>query len=243
MMDGILEIGHRYPYLAVTSLGFAVVLIAFATAKRHRFAMFVSGLTYLAALPLYIPFDPVYWRPERLGGWILGIEDVLCLFSLGSLVWLAAVLPLDWRMPLKPSVGTYFSRILPIGAAGVALFTVLWAADCDPLWASVFAQSLIAGTMMWVRRDLRLLGLCGGIIYPLYYCSILAVASRLWPEHETMWTSVVMPGSTALGFPVTEIIWVTTFAAGWPLLIGHALDMRIYTLKGKAWRAHEGHRV
>ncbi|MCA8909617.1 MAG: hypothetical protein KDA64_17260, partial [Rhodospirillaceae bacterium] len=104
-------------YLLADLLGLPAVLAAFVVLRSQRRLLLLAGLVETAHSPPLVYFQNRYWSPDRItGGWWRP-EDVIVCFSLGCLVWAAAMLPLRRRLVIDLSVRVFAGRILAIAAA------------------------------------------------------------------------------------------------------------------------------
>jgi len=216
-----------YPYLGADLLGVPAVAVGYALAAGQRRMMAISGLLMVPSSWLAVIHEGEYWSPNRLGGWVVGVEDVICCFSLGSLVWLAAVWPFRQRLHLDLRAGRFCRRCLTVFVLGGVVLLVLWMAGLGAMTSAVTIQVFLIVLLLAMRSELWPISLCAAVGYAPYYLAILYIASQLFPGFTSMWGGYKLWGPRILGLPVDEAVWVATFAASWSLIIAYASDARL----------------
>ena len=199
-------------------------------AGQHRKISVIAGLFYLCVLPLYLPFEEEYWSPKRVGSWIIGIEDVLLLFVLGSGQWAMVGAIMQNRLTTNLSWPIFLRRYAWLAFLGMGTFLSLWFAGLSAISASIIAQALISILVLILRPDLWPLAALGCALWMPLYMVNLKVSYLLWPGFETIWNHQNAWGHTLFGLPTGEILWVASGAAGYPVAIGYIVNARLHSL-------------
>lgn len=216
--------GH--PYLLSSLLGVPGVLIAFAAAGYLRTSVFIAGLvTTLYALPL-ASLDAPYWTPQRLGGFAVGVEDVIVSLSLGAGVWFAATLPFRKRVTIAGRWPDTLARFAGVGLGGLALS--LLAQSIVPIYMPALLMVMIAMAFVlgWLRPDLLPPALASLVLYPAYYIAILYLSQALLPGFFDLWDGPELWGPRLFGLPIEEVAFVAMFSFTCPLVVGSVIDAR-----------------
>jgi hypothetical protein len=198
----------------------AAGLLALALPDERR-AMAASGLL-LTPFALFGPFvQGSYWRPERLGGLELGIEDVLFCFAFGALAWGFAALGRPRLPRLLPLTTRFARRAGAVGMLGLLGFLALWIAGLSAIWSLLVVQAGLAVAMVMREPSLLLPSIKSAVILTLYYLAMLAGMVLFFGEAvAALWTMESWFGFGLFGVPIEEILWATSFAAAWaPMLI------------------------
>mgnify|MGYP006287921107 CR=1 FL=1 len=216
-----------YPYLYCVLFLLIILAIFLYGAGQHRRICIIVGLFYMFVLPLYLPFEEEYWQPNRLGGWILGIEDLMLLFVCGSAPWAVVAAILRDRLKTDLNWTTFFLRYGWLAFLGIGIFLLLlflgWSAICS----SITAQLLISILVLSFRPDLWMLGLISLLVWMPIYLSILKISYLLWPEFKTIWNLTGFWGNTLYGLPIGEILWMISGVWGYPVAIGYIVNANI----------------
>lgn len=218
---------NTYPYLFAVLLGLPALLAGYVFAHHHRRMMALCGLFTVLFFPLAAIHQVDYWNPQRLGGWILGIEDVICCFSLGSLVWLAAVFPLRSNLSLDLQGPRFLKRTGGIIGVNIPIFLLLRLTDTGAVTRSIIVQFLVAFEVLLLRRALWPLALWAAIIYTPYYCLVLFSASWIFSDFFTIWNGYSLWGPRIFQMPIDEIVWVISYAVSFPLIVAFAAEAHL----------------
>ncbi|MCB1487467.1 MAG: hypothetical protein KDJ88_08420 [Bauldia sp.] len=216
-----------HPYLLSSLLGVPGVLIAFAAAGQFRTSIFVAGLVNtLYGLPV-ASFDAPYWTPNRIGGFPVGVEDVIVSFSLGAGVWFAAILPFGRQMTITGRWPEGLARFAWIGVGGMAF--VLLARMIVPVYMPALLLVMIAMAFVlgWLRPHLLPPALAALLVYPVYYAAILYLTEAIVPGFFDIWDGPELWGPRLFGLPVEEIVFVAAFSFTFALIAGTVVGARV----------------
>ncbi len=214
----------EHAYLWVVLTGLPMVAVGLSLAGPHRRPALWAGLVMVALLPASLLHGD-YWHPPRIGGWALGIEDILCAFSLGAGAYLAAAAWLP--RPQRPVTARLFTRRLLVFLAPYAVLTLAFhALGSGSVEAAIGAQAAMIVTGLAWNRTLRRPMLLATAAYVPYYLLILLAGHWATGDFLACWDGrSLWPGR--LGpMPVQEITWVVCFVPAWTAACGYALAGR-----------------
>jgi hypothetical protein len=221
----------QYPYLFAVILGLPAVALAFVLVPQQRAMMLLSGAVLALLSPLSVLHDGPYWAPQRLGeqfwglkGW--GLEDVLCTFSIGSLVWLSAIWGMRGLVLPQPRFRRIVIRFSAIAAVATAAI-VLWAAlGLTIMVATILVQVTLIVGLLWLRPALWAMPTRVALLYTPYYFAVLTLAGLWHRDFHAMWNGPEILGPYVLGLPIEELLWSASL--GWfPLALTFALDASV----------------
>lgn len=216
----------NYPYLWATILATAVLLALIPMLESKRTAVFSGLLHAPAGIFGFTLVD--YYTPQKLGGYLVGIEDILFGFASGLTVWLltapwpfARSLQVEWRMNRILRRVAVFSVALP------PIYFAMWYAGADSLSPLLIALGLCGCFVLVRRRELWPLAIPAALTYPLVHGLATASAFAMWPDFSADWATDHFWGTRLLlQTPLGEIAWAAAFGASWPLVVAFLLDAR-----------------
>jgi len=217
-----------YPYLFANLLSFSVLMCAarLLLGPAQRRTMILSGLANVPSFGLLIYLEEEYWRPARMGGWALGLEDALCSFVVAAMAWFIVGLFFQDRILLKMRGAMVFRRYLLMAGLSMAVFLLVFFAGLSGMAALVVACSGVAVFLLVTQRPLWPLALLGLFAFPAVYLSVARVDFWLWPDFVSQWSLQPPWGLRFLGIPLGEIIWSLVFGAYWPLFTAYIFNGR-----------------
>jgi hypothetical protein len=228
MIEPLLAIWKTYPYLWGTLILLGITFLGSRfLPKEQRSLIWLSGLANTPAFIFVVFLQEAYWAPDRLGHYILGIEDALVSFVVGAMAWLLAAWPHRHRLGRNPKPGSPWRRYpwfsLPI--AGVYLLLV--AARVDPMTSLFITLALAGGVFLSLRPDLRSLSLSGLVLFPLCYYFSVKLVYLIWPDFIHQWNLKNFWGNLIGGVPAGELVWAAIFGACWPLCVSCLFQARL----------------
>lgn len=215
----------HYPYLLATLLAIAILsTVAFFIGKQKNI-VFASGILHAPSGIFGFTFVE-YWSPEKLGGYVFGVEDILFNFASGLSVWLlvapwpfAQKLLVDWDFKVIMRRVALFALVAPLVYFG------LWVLGTNPMTALISTFAFCACLVLFWRRALWPLAIPAAISYPALHVFATAFAFEVWPELATKWNADHFWGRpTLLGAPLGELTWAAVFGLSWPLIVAFLLD-------------------
>lgn len=209
---------------------FAVVCAILILGRRRpivRLALH-SGLAFLPCSLLALT-DGEYWRPARLGGGHIGIEDPIFTFIAGAAVWLCAAwgrrgnLTVPPRFPAGRVTGRLVLWQLPPGA----LLAALWLAGLDHMSATLLASIPLLMFLLSRRPELWILSGAGLASFVPVYWAVVRIQFAAFPAYPSQWNPHGPWAPTFLGLPAGELAWAAVFAAVWPVLIASVFEVDV----------------
>jgi len=225
-----------YPYLAGTLRSLPLYTAALWYAGPQRTAMLLAGA---CALPLnVVPFldlaaEGYYWRPNRLGGLYIGVEDFLFLFQAGGASWFLTTLFLPREKLDARHIPAGVGRLALLLAAGLAATVALQFLGAPYMAAAFVGPTFVLGYLLFRRRDAWKLGVVGCLSYTaLYYFQVIATLA-LWPTALDAGNATGPLTRPLLGMPAGEWIWALIFGSIHPMLVA-------FVFRIGATGAHDG---
>jgi hypothetical protein len=222
------ELTSTYPYLLAVLAGLPPVALAFVAFADQRRMMGVSGLLLAALTPLGVFFEGDYWNATRLGGGPVGIEDFLMGFSIGSLVWLAATLPVRREVTTSITPRRFAVRFLCVFVAASALLNTLQFLGIAIMTAALIVQAVAVAALLAIGPGLWRLAGASALLYAPYYCLVLYLVSMLADGFfYKLWSGTALWPVRLYGLPLQEILWALSFPPSYALAIAWAADARL----------------
>lgn len=204
---------HDYPYLLSSLNGLPAVILAFIIFRKHKAMMGLSGLLFIFLSPTALIYQGVYWAPERLGGVQYGLEDVVCSFSFGSIIYLASVLAFPSSSQKKMSALVFLKRLSLLGPVGALVFFALLFMGIGSMAASIGSFILIWLIVVLKQRNLIRPSLLTAFFYIPYYSFIILITTWISPEYLLLWNGIEIWGPKMFSVPIEDFIWVFTLSA------------------------------
>jgi hypothetical protein len=226
---------RTYPYFFANVLWLSALLPALRLlpSAGHRRLVIRLGLALVPSC-LFSPFlFSDYWDQVRIGGWALGVEDVLCSFNLGATGCLIVIFLFRHDLVFADQPQPALKRFLMWFLWGHGAFFLLWTTSGSSIASLILTQSLAAISLLLLRRDLWRISLVNGVAFPLFYCALLKTFFSIWPDFVSCWRSTTPWGQLVCGLPLGEIVYAISLGLVWPLFAGFVFGFR---LKPLAWQ-------
>jgi hypothetical protein len=222
------EIIYSYPYLFSNVLSLAVLMFVMmmGLSPKNQWETLVVGLANIPFGLLVFLFEGDYWSPRRLGGGVVGVEDILVSFVTGAGVWLIVALTYGNRLNTRFSMMTFLKRYISLSVICSAAFYCIWMVF-GAMTALILTYVGILVFLLVIRSHLWPLMLVGALIWGPIYCGIARIDFWIWPDFLSQWQDHTKWGQNIFGLPVGEIVWSISFGAITPLIIGYYFDARI----------------
>jgi hypothetical protein len=227
MVSYLIEIIEDYPYFFANILSSLILLTAgrIFLSRQQWQLMILSGLLSVPCFPFLIFFEKEYWNPVRLGGWMLGIEDLFCSFWVAALAWFTVAMPLRNHIILNDQLRISWYRYRIICGISVILFLLLYLLEFGGMGSLLLTCGIVAILLLIRNRKLWPLFITGIFLYPVLYLVLLKYFYWIWPHFVKQWNPLSFWGGTSfLEIPRGEITWAVIFGAYWPLLMTYVLD-------------------
>jgi hypothetical protein len=223
MQDQVLQWWHGYPYFWMQVLWFGVFCLLYLFLGELRTVALWGGLLMLPLLPTFLFFEGNYWSPIRIGGLVLGIEDPLCLFALGSVATACGFIPFRSRISINTRPHQVILRV-STAVLGAVLFCLFLMAGYSAHTACLLAFSGLLLLVLILRHSLWHLSLIGALSFSTLGCVMLWLAFWIWPQFEGQWSQDNWWGIRIAGLPLGEVIWAACFGASYPTWVAWCFD-------------------
>jgi hypothetical protein len=213
-------------YLWSELSGLPILALALSYAGDLRRSAVIAGLLLTLFVSISVIHEGTYWRPQRLFGGPIGIEDVLFLFRFGALSWLGTFWL--WRTQLRLGSPALKSlRFVGLCTAAAAFCAWLLSHVMGAMHVFIVVQAGLAAFLMTVRPLPARVVLSGLILFPSYYALHVLLLASLLPGFSAMWTGSQPYLATIMGIPLEEFLW--TFSAGicFPFLLAVACNLEL----------------
>jgi hypothetical protein len=219
-----------HPYFFANLPLFAVVCAILTRGRRGQLCR-LALYSALACLPcsLLALKDGGYWRPARLGGGRIGVEDLVFTFTSGAAAWLCAawLYRRDLSAPSHLPVSRAVRRLLLWGLTSDVLLAALWRAGLDPMSTALLAAIPLLTVLLIQRRRLWILACTGLTFFVPAYFSVVKLQFAIFPDYSLQWNQQGPWAAQFLGLPAGELAWSAAFAFFWPVVIASAFDVEL----------------
>ena len=222
-----MELILKHSYLFADVCGLPIVALAFIVGRNQRLMMLVSGLLLTLLSPHAVFHNQDYWTPTRIFPIGFGIEDAICCFSLGSVLWLVAIWPFRNRIQLNLEDMTFVRRFILLLLLWGTSWLAFWLLGRGPVTAAVIGQVIVVITVLCLRPSYWPFAVSSLALYPPYYLGILFAVSLIIPEFFTVWGGSTLWGPRIWGLPLDEFVWIISFAPHWSLLMAYSANTRL----------------
>ena len=217
-----------HPYLVANIPLLVTIVVVGTCARPRRFAQtFVpAGLLCIPSALIAFTFEGDYWAPDRLGGLMIGIEDVIFSFNAGALAWLLAAWPFRRRIRATVEMKAAMTRFASLSLIGgiVIIGSHLWGNHSMVGFAAaslvVLSVILALGPKRWV------LAVTGGLLFTTAHTLLVRIQFWIWPDYVTFWNREGLLGTSFVGVPLIEPLWALFFGSVWPVIVGFVFDVR-----------------
>ncbi|MDJ0822186.1 MAG: hypothetical protein QNJ09_10320 [Paracoccaceae bacterium] len=182
----------------------------------------------LAPFTLTAPLSTgIYWSPDRLFGWPVGIEDLVFSLGYGVITWgfarmVAGPLPL-----LRPLNARFVKRALIAGVVGGLILAASLMIDLSFGLASLFSHGAVIAMILFARPVLIKVAVPAALLLGVFYvCGMALTIPVLGPAFVQLWSHEHIFGPLLLGLPIEEYLWMISFAAAWLCVLLWASDYR-----------------
>jgi len=230
MENHLLNLIKSQSYLAcnILYLIWLIIGLFLVVPPRQRMIVIVSGLISIPCFPFLVFFENNYWVQNRLGGWVLGIEDAICSFVVAAMVWLVIAALFRNRISDKISTDGAFHRYIAFAGISVGLFLIFFYMKMLPMTALVLSNLIVWIILLFLRRDLLLFSLAGMTAYGFVHFFLMKTCFFIIPRAILSWNFETVWGTLIFGVPLGEITWAMVYGAFWSLFIAHSLGIRLH---------------
>lgn len=212
---------QTYPYLFTNIVSFLIFVVGgrWILRRDHWRAMMIGGALNAPCFPLLIFLENNYWHPLRLGGWILGIEDMLCSFMVAAISWFVIALTFGNRMTMPDNLKILWPRYRIIAGISVLLFLLFNLTGFIGMTSLVFTCTIVTAMLLFMKRELWPVALGGIIGFAVIYLVLVRIYFFVWPDFVLQWNMQTFWGRLIWGMPLGEIVWACVFGAYWPVFM------------------------
>lgn len=222
------EFWHTYPYLmASLLLAICAGLLLWLRPDQRR-AMLLSGMLGTPFGLFSFEYIGHYWHPKVIAFFIASPEDLIFSFAVGVIAWALASWFVRRRLVIDVQPRTFWTRYLGYSALGIGIgYAIKLIHPIGVMNSTLISVAVVGLLLAYLRPDLRLLAVHGGIWFGAFYCVWLLLSAGLWPQFLKQWISEEMLSLSPFGLPVYEFIWALGYGLVWPLFSGHILNARL----------------
>ena len=216
-----------YPYFGWSISLFLISLLLLFLFPRHRRFMILSGIFSLPFALFSIAFVPEYWNPVKIGGLIVGIEDILFSYATGCIVWVIASLISKQNFNFNTKLSTVLKRYLIVANSSIFLGILLWESGVNIMTATIILITIVGVVLLYYYRKLWFFLLSGAFGFTLFHMFIIYLILSFWPQFIFQWSSGSLSEIVVFGIPIEEIIWASAFGAVWPIFFVFIADLKL----------------
>jgi hypothetical protein len=222
-------ISDQYVWFAwslVFLLLWGIIFAALPGERRKMWQTSFFTMPFGLTEPLFVPR---YWSPpslfnlaERTG---FDIESFIFCFAIGG----ASAVLYDLLTGRRSMRMTSAERHLPLHRhhvlaliSPVIAFLVLVFLPWNPIYPGVIAMAVGAIATMLCRPDLKARTWVGGILFLIYYSTLLEGLRFSSPGYiERVWNLPALVGTTLFGLPIEELLFAAAFGMYWSGVYEH----------------------
>jgi hypothetical protein len=208
----------QHPYFfanLMTLAGVHVTGYLFLKPNQNK-AIILCGLINMTAFPFLIFLENEYWKPVRIGGGSLSIEDALCSYDVAALLWLILSFGVTISEAFEFRWGMVLRRFLLSGLLIGFVFTAGCFLGLRGMTSLLVTQIFVLPFLYCLKPKIWPLVLRGLLLYPLIYFVIVKFYFWIWPDFIRQWNLDGPWGTMILGVPLGEFAWAVGFALWWP---------------------------
>jgi lysylphosphatidylglycerol synthetase-like protein (DUF2156 family) len=188
-----------------------------------------AGLLNIPSSLIAFTFEGDYWTPDRLGGLMIGAEDLVFCVVAGALAWLVAAWPFRHRVRSTVRWRAAMTRYAALGLLGGVVIIGFHLGDRHSMTGFAVASLLVLATVLILRRELWILAPSGAAFYSAVHVSVVRLQFWIWPDYVSFWNHEGLLGSTIAGVPLFEFVWSAVFGGVWPVVVAFVFDLRFKT--------------
>ncbi len=209
-------------YLSVT------LILARLTLQPVQFRLMIYTGALNATCGAFSYFlEDNYWTPARIGGLIIGIEDLLIAVAVGMIPWYLVALIWQKRMAIDLRWPIALKRIAVIMFSAYLTYLIGMLTDVDPMAMMLAVCASLTMVILALRPDSWPLAATGFIVFGLIWFLLVEITFAALPGFIQQWNLESRWGRPILGVPVGEIVWALIFGALIPLLTAFVFDVRV----------------
>jgi len=220
-----------YPYFGWSISLFLISLLLIYLFPRQRRFMILSGIFSVPFALFSVVFIPEYWNPEKIGGLIIGIEDILFSYATGCIVWIIASLISKLNFNFNFRLSSVLKRYFLVTCSGIFLGLLLWTSNMYIMTATIIVITIVGVVLLVYYKKLWFFLLSGALGFTIFYMVSIYLILSFWPRFIFQWSSGCLSGIVVFEIPLEEIIWAFVFGAVWPIFFVFIADLKRIELK------------
>lgn len=202
-----------HPYLAASLIMVMLFLVGLSLSPRQRGPALLCGLLTVPHALLVPLFVPEYWNPRCIATiHHISPEDVIYLFAHGGITWLVSTWPMRHRIVIHVVLFRLLKRYAAIEGFAVAMHLSCWWFGLGAMTSHMATMAVKALVLLWLRGELWMIPVAGGIGYTGFTLICLPLACALCPHFPSLWNAEGIWGPRLGGVPLEEFLWA--FLAG-----------------------------
>ena len=224
-----------YAFLISSFVYVAIILLLgrFTLPREQLRLMIYAGMATATSGVFSYFLEDNYWMPQRLGGFRLGIEDILISSAVGMIPWYLVALLWKRKLWVDFQWSGVIKRFLMIASMSYVTYLLGVWVGINPMTMLLIICVVLMFIMLGLRPDIWPLALTGAIAFGAAWSSVAALTFWALPGFIFQWNLKGIWGKPLLGIPVGEIVWAVIFGALLPLLNSYVFNVRINTKKSQ----------
>jgi hypothetical protein len=220
-----------HPYLIANIPMLVAMIVVWRYARPREVGRLVApaGLLNIPSSLIAFTFEGDYWTPDRFGGLLIGVEDLVFCFVAGALAWLVAAWPFRRRIRSTFRWRIALTRYAVLGLLGGGVIIGSHLGDRPSMTGFAVASLLVLATVLILRHELWVFALTGAALYSAMHVLVVRLQFWIWPEYVNFWNHGGLLGSTIAGVPLFEFAWSAVFGAVWPVTVAFVFGASVET--------------
>lgn len=207
------------------SVWLTLYIVGIVVHFKHRKSILFASILAMPQSLYGLLVVPVYWQPERILIFGIGLEDALFSFLTGGLAWIVVLTFL--KDPVLPDfiwqklIFRFFLCIL----FGFIVAPVLYHCGIRDM-VNPFI-TMIIWTLVIVAFDRKYLKLTaiGAFSFLLVYGIGFKFQILFWPSYFSFWNWENMWGLKFMEIPLEELVWAFLYGGSWSLTVAFILNI------------------
>lgn len=209
-----------YAFLICSVLYTSITLIlGHFTLPREQFRLMIyAGLATATSGGFAYFLEGNYWMPLRLGGFMLGIEDLLISYAVGMIPWYLVAFTWKKKLQMNFQWPGVIKRFLLISFISYTAYLFWVWFGLNPMTGLIVICGILVLAVLFMKPRNWPLALTGMISFSVVWFFVVALTFWLLPDFIFQWNLEGQWGRPLFGVPVGEIVWAVAFGAVLPLL-------------------------
>ncbi|HQL01378.1 MAG TPA: hypothetical protein PK090_11440 [Smithellaceae bacterium] len=200
---------------------------------HFRLMIYAGALNATSGVFCYF-LEEHYWMPKRVGGMIMGVEDILIAAVVGMIPWFLVAVIWQKRLTVHFQWRASCRRIACIMPMVYLAYLMGIYIQIDPMSLLLIICAILAAGLLILRTDAWPLAATGFVTFGPAWFLIVWATFYLLPGFVHQWNLDGTWGTPLCGVPLGEIVWALIFGALLPVLVSFTFDVRIAGLRNQA---------